>query len=120
MESILDSVKSYCGILPEATEFDSDIIMAVNAVMVVLNQFGIGPNTPFVVENREQTWEDLLGENPIGGVREYVNMRTRMLFDPPSNTYVMQALKDQIDEIEWRLLVEVDKKDYAAREVDSE
>lgn len=118
MDSILDSVKSYCGLLPEDESFDSDILMAINAVMVVLTQLGVGPSTSFVVEDSGQTWSDLLGDDPIGGVREYVNMRVRMLFDPPQSGQVKQALDDQIDEFEWRILAEVDKKDYAAREVD--
>ncbi len=120
MDSILDSVKSYCGILPDDTSFDSDIIMSINAIMVVLNQFGVGPSAPFVVDDSSQTWSDFLGDKPIGGVQEYVNMRVRMLFDPPASSYVKQALDEQIDEFEWRILVEVDKVDYAAREVESE
>lgn len=120
MDSILDSVKSYCGILPEDESFDTDILMSINAIMVVLNQFGVGPSEVFIVESSAETWSDFLGDNPIGGVREYVNMRVRNLFDPPTNTYVKQALDEQIDEFEWRILVEVDKVDYAAREVESE
>lgn len=120
MDSILDSVKSYCGILPEDESFDTDILMSINAIMVVLNQFGVGPSEVFRVESSAETWSDFLGEKPIGGIQEYVNMRVRKLFDPPTSSYVKQALDEQIDEFEWRILVEVDKVDYAAREVESE
>lgn len=117
MDSILDSVKSYLGIATDDSAFDSDILMAINAVMVVLNQFGIGPESPYVVDGSSQTWTNLLGDKPIGGVREYVNMRVRMLFDPPTSPYVKQALEDQKNEFEWRILAEVDKIDYLNREV---
>lgn len=120
IDSILLSVKSYLGIQPDDTAFDSDIIMAINAVMVVLNQLGVGPSSPFVVEDDSSTWDELLGDDPIGGVREYTNMRVKLLFDPPTNTYVVQALNDQIDEFEWRIIAEVDKVAYAAREVEDE
>lgn len=120
MDSILDSVKSYCGILADQHEFDTDILMAINAVMMALNQLGIGPEDPFVVDSSTQTWQDLLGEDPIGGVREYVNMRVRILFDPSTNNQVMDALKEQIAEFEWRILVNADKKYYEAQEVESE
>lgn len=116
MDSILNSVKSYLGLPLDVSAFDSDIIMAINAIMVVLNQFGIGPTNPFVVENSAQTWADLLGDNPVGGVREYVNMRVRVLFDPPENNQIMGALKEQISEFEWRILAEADRK---ASEVES-
>lgn len=120
MDSILDSVKSYCGILADQHEFDTDILMAINAVMFSLHQLGVGPETPFVVEDSTQTWQDLLGEDPVGGVREYVNMRVRILFDPSTNNQVMDALKEQIAEFEWRILVHADNKYYESREVEDE
>ena len=110
MDSILDSVKSYLGIPIDSDAFDTDIIMSINAIMVVLNQFGIGPSEPFVVEDNTSTWADLLGEGDVGGVRQYVLMRVRLLFDPPTNNQVMEALKNSIDEFEWRILAEADRK----------
>lgn len=111
MDSILKSVKSYLGISLDDDAFDTDILMAINAVMTILYQMGIGPtNAPFVVTSASQKWSALLGSDPIGGVREYVCMRVRLLFDPPTNTYVVQALNDQADEFEWRLIAEADKK----------
>lgn len=120
MDSILDSVKSYCGILANQHEFDTDILMAINAVMFSLNQLGVGPEQPFVVSSSEQTWQDLLGEDPVGGVREYVNMRVKLLFDPSTNNQVMDALKEQIAEFEWRIVVDADKRYYETREVEDE
>ena len=117
MDSILNSVKSYLGIMAEDTAFDADILMAINAIMAVLNQLGVGPSEVFVVSSSDQTWDDLLGEEPIGGVREYVNLRVKMLFDPSTNNQIMDALKEQIAEFEWRILAEVDKKYYESREV---
>lgn len=120
MDSILDSVKSYLGIRSEDTAFDPDILMDINAVMVVLNHLGVGPDEPFVVEDSMAEWSDLLGDNPIGGVREYVNLRVKMLFDPSTNNQIMDALKEQIAEFEWRILAEVDRAYYESREVDGE
>lgn len=120
MDSILDSVKKFCGVLPEHKEFDAEILMAINSVMFTLSQLGVGPSEPFIVEDEYQTWDELLGSDPVGGVRAYVNIRSRMLFDPPTNTYVKQALDDEAKELEWRIIAEVDKKEYAAEEVSSE
>lgn len=117
MDSILDSIKAYLGILPEDTAFDSDIIMAINAVLIILNQFGIGPDEAYTIQDSRETWEDFLGDQPIGAIREYVGMRVRILFDPPVNNQVMAALKEQIDEFGWRILADADKK--ASEEVDN-
>jgi len=110
MDSILNSVKEYCGIEVENTAFDSDLIMTTNAVLFVLNQFGIGPDTPYSITSSEETWGDLLGSDPIGGVSEYVKMRVRLLFDPPTNPQVLEALKGQIEEFQWRILLDADSK----------
>lgn len=111
MDSILNSVKAYLGIQEDDDAFDTDILMAINAVMIPLNQFGVGPSTSFTVTGTTETWQDLLGDDPIGAVREYVNMRVRILFDPSSNNQIMDALKEQIAEFEWRIIEESDRKD---------
>lgn len=117
MDSILDSVKAYLGISEDDEAFDSDIIMAINAVLVILHQFGIGPDDVYSITDSSSTWTEFLEDDPIGGVREYVNMRVRILFDPPANNQVMAALKEQIDEFGWRILADADKK--ASEEVDN-
>lgn len=120
MDSILEGVKSYLGIQVEDEAFDSDILMAINAIMVVLNQLGVGPSEPFVVTDYSETWDDFLEGKPVGVIREYLNLRVKILFDPSTNNQIMDALKEQIDQFEWRILVDVDAKEYAAREVNDE
>lgn len=116
-DSILESVKSYLGISKDDNAFNSDILMAINATMVVLNQLGVGPDNPVTVDSDDAKW-NIIDEKIVGIVREYVSMRVRMLFDPPTTTYIKQALDDQISEFEWRILAEIDKKDYETREVE--
>ena len=112
MDSILNSVKSYLGISEDDDAFDADILMAINAVIFALSQMGVGPSELLVVEDDSSTWDDLLGADPVGGVREYMNMRVRILFDPSTNNQIMDALKEQIAEFEWRIIAEADKKEY--------
>ena len=38
-------------------------------------------------------------------VRSYVYLRCRLLFDPPSNSFVQTAIEKQISELEWRIQV---------------
>lgn len=118
MNSILNSVKAYLGILEDDEAFDSDIVMAINAVFVILHQFGIGTDEVYSISDSSATWDEFLGDTPVGGVREYVGMRVRILFDPPANNQVMAALKEQIDEFGWRILADADKK--ASEEADDE
>ena len=115
MDSILDSVKSYLGIMSDDTAFDTDILMSINAVMFALNQLGAGPSEPVVVEDATQEWIEYFEERMVGVIRQYVNMRTKMLFDPPTSSQLMEALKNAIDECEWRILADVDKVEYVNR-----
>jgi len=111
MDSILSSVKSYLGISVDDISFDTDILMAINAVMFALNQLGVGPVTAVVVEDSTQDWLDYFDEDAVGIIRQYVNMRVRILFDPSTNNQIMDALKEQIAEAEWRILVYADNKE---------
>lgn len=112
MDSILNSVKAYLGIQEDDSAFDTDLLMAINAVIFALSQMGVGPSDLLVVEDDIATWDDLLGTDPVGGVREYMNLRVRILFDPSTNNQIMDALKEQIAEFEWRIIEEADRKEY--------
>lgn len=110
MDSILETVKAYLGIHSDETAFDNQIVTHINSTFLILNQFGVGPKDPYKITGSTETWSDLLGDVPDNGIQDYVSMRVRMLFDPPTNSYVMDALKTQIDEYEWRILYDADNR----------
>lgn len=111
-ESILDSVKKLLGLDPEFTEFDPDILMNINAAIFTLRQLGVGPDDGYTVTSREQTYEDFLGEDnkEIPQVKMYLVYKTRLGFDPPSSSFVLESIKEMIREAEWRLNAQVDPK----------
>lgn len=47
MESVLTSIKKMLGITEEYEHFDSDIIMHINSVFMILTQLGVGPPQDF-------------------------------------------------------------------------
>lgn len=109
MDSILTSVKKMLGIDEEYTHFDSDIIMHINSVLLILTQLGIGPSSGFMIEGKTETWEDFIGEGSnLEAVKSYVYMKVKMLFDPPLSSGVIDAMNRMINEFEWRLNVAVD------------
>lgn len=106
MESILTSIKKLLGIAEEYEHFDPDIIMHINSVFMVLNQLGVGPEQPFVIEDETSTWTDFATETTnIEAVKSYMYMRVRLLFDPPINSAVIESMNRIISEFEWRLNV---------------
>ena len=108
MESILTSIKKLLGITEEYTHFDADIIMHINSVFMVLNQLGVGPTAGFFIEDESTTWDEFLGDpTELQLVKTYMYMKVRMMFDPPTGG-VLNSMKEQINEFEWRLNVAVD------------
>lgn len=106
MESILTSVKKLLGITEEYEHFDSDIIMHINSVFMILTQLGVGPAEGFSIRDKTVTWDEFIpnGQN-LESVKSYMYMKVRLLFDPPTSSSVMDSMNRLISELEWRLNV---------------
>ena len=110
-KSILDSIKKMLGIDASYTIFDQDIIMHINTVFIILNQLGVGPSEGFSIEDNKKTWKDYLNDDTkLESVKSYIYLKVKLLFDPPLSTAVIEAIKQQINELEWRLNVEAESK----------
>jgi hypothetical protein len=105
MESILTSIKKLLGIAEDYEHFDQDIIMHINTVLVTLNQLGVGPAEGFSIIDKEDTWNDYLGDSMMlqGNVITFMYLSVKMLFDPPLSSAVLAATERQIKELEWRI-----------------
>lgn len=109
-ESILLSVKKLLGgLVPEYEAFDDQIIMHINSVFQILYQLGVGPSTPFYIEDDGAIWSDFIEDiNDLSMIKTYVGLKVQQMFDPPQGGAVAEAAKRMIDELEWRLNVQVD------------
>lgn len=107
MDSILTSIKKLLGITEEYDHFDADLIMHINSVFMILTQMGVGPSDGFAITGKDETWSSFLPESgpKLEAVKSYVYLKTRLLFDPPTASAVMEATKSMISEFEWRLNV---------------
>lgn len=109
MESILTSVKKNIGGSAEDTYFEPDIKMHINSTLMTLTQLGVGPPDGFMINGVEETWEDFIGDRKdLAAIQSYVYLKVRLLFDPPTTSFVLSAMKDQASEYEWRLNVQVE------------
>lgn len=110
-EIILESVKEDLGIPLSVDAFDNSLIRAINSAIMVLTEFGIGERG-FSLTTGDEEWTDYLKDiEQLETVRTYIYLRVRLLFDPPTSSFVLQAVKDQISELEFRLNVLVDPKE---------
>lgn len=105
-DSILDDVKRACDVVVEDTSFDGLLIMHTNAILAVLNDLGIGPDEGFLIEDNTATWASFMGaDDRRNNVKTYVGLRVRQLFDPPTLSFVIEAMERQIQEFGWRISV---------------
>jgi hypothetical protein len=109
--SILLLTKKKIGISPDDHAFDEDIITDINAVIFSLNLIGIGEEG-FSISDASATWTDLLGENVkiYEAVKTFIYLKVKLMFDPPSSSFVVSALEKQISEIEWKLNFKYESK----------
>ena len=104
MDSILTSVKKMLGITEECKDFDPDIIMHINTVLMILTQLGVGPEEGFYIEDDSSNWDDFVKDlSKLEAIKTYVYMKVRLMFDPPTSSSAMEATNRIIDELEWRL-----------------
>ena len=106
MESILNAIKKLLGLEADYDAFDVDIMIHINSVFMTLNQLGVGPEKVFQITGPAETWADFCDEAKFAAVKQYVYIKTRILFDPPTSSFVLEALNRQAEELTWRLEVQ--------------
>lgn len=105
-DSILETTKKILGLGQDYTAFDVDIITHINSTFSTLQQLGLGPENGFMIEDSTATWDEFVGDDPrINAVKTYMYLHVRAWFDPPVTSFHLTALKEQIQELEWRLNV---------------
>lgn len=108
-ENILESIKSMLGSEPDYHHFDKSIIMCINSAFGVLFQLGVGPkDKQFSIVTGDETWNDFIQNDQIELVKNYIAIKTQLMFDPPSNSFLVTLLKDMEKEYEWRLNVDAE------------
>lgn len=105
-QSILQSVKKLCGIVPEYTAFDDQIMIYINTTFSYLHQFGIGPEEGFEVTS-ETTWDNVITEPRLNMIKNYVSMKVQLMFNPPQSSFALKAIQEECDKLEWRITSEV-------------
>lgn len=110
-ESILKSVKKVLGIDENYEDFDQDVMMTINSAIHTLYQIGYDNAKNFIVTSHEDEWEDLFEDEDDGLtslIKSYIYTKVRMLFDPPTSSFVLTSLENQNKELEWRIYAELE------------
>lgn len=104
MSSILNTIKKLLGIDILDDAFDDDIVTHINSVFMILNHLGVGPSETFLITGDTETWDQFIGDiKNIDAVKSYIYLKVKLLFDPPTSSFVLEANNRVISELEWRL-----------------
>lgn len=108
-DSILRTIRSRLGPDSDYDVFNQDILLGINSAISVLTQLGIGPEDGFRITGEDETWSDLIDDSSrLEMVKDYIYLKTKLVFDPPSNSSLVTFYKQECNELEWRLNVAVD------------
>ena len=107
MATILEDIKKQIGIVPEYLVFDDQILLDLNSAFNTLHQLGVGPEEGFLI-NKDTTWEEVIRTNRLNFIKSYISMKIKVMFDPPTSSFALDALNKQIAEYEWRITSEVE------------
>lgn len=108
--SILVSIKKLLGLDIAYNVFDEDIMLFINSTILSLRQIGVEIPPGFTVKSDIENWEDMIGDTKrLEAVKSYIFIKVKLMFDPPTSSFVIKAYEDQLKELEWRINAEVDK-----------
>jgi len=107
--SILKTIRAALGILPTITDFDPELIVAINSALMAVSQLGVGPEGGFLITGVDELWSQFVGEaENIEAIKSYILIKARLEFDPPGTSFLLASFERQLTELAWRLMVEVD------------
>ena len=103
-ESILKTIKQLIGCPDDFEQFDLDLMIHINSAFATLTQLGVGPKEGYRINGPGNVWSEFeTDDQKISLLKDYVYIKTRLLFDPPTTGSLMDSLKEQLKEMEWRL-----------------
>jgi hypothetical protein len=110
LTSILQTTRVLVGVTKDVTHFDDQLLPHINTALMNLSQLGVGPATGYRITGDTETWEDYLGTEftNLESVKNYIALYTRLVFDPPTSSYVVEVLQRSLAELEWRLKLQTE------------
>lgn len=105
-QSILKTIKQLVGCPDDFEQFDLDLTIHINSAFATLTHLGVGPKEGYRITGVDNVWSEFEEDTQkLSLIKDYVYIKTRLLFDPPTNGSLMDSLEKQLKEMEWRLYI---------------
>lgn len=103
-DSILNTIKPMLNVEVDDKNFDVVLIPFINSALSIITQLGIGPSSGFKIKDETEVWAGLFEDREdLDIVITDIYLRVRLWFDPPQNSFLVTAIKEQIVENDWRV-----------------
>ena len=100
-----DVLKQYCGLSPTDTSFDAIFSTSLNSSLLKLEQLSNRFSNMHSKITLNSNISELNEIPHVDSIIEYISLNARLAFDPPANSYILQAYKDEISQLEFRFSV---------------
>lgn len=102
--NILKAISKDLGIQVEEDYFNPDLADLINSAFNRLAQLGVGPDKPFKITTGTETWTDFMPNfSDFESIKEFIYIRVKLIFDPPSSGFVTNSMEARLKELEWTL-----------------
>ena len=107
--SILFDVRQMCDVPEGDDSFDGQLIPLINTYLFRSAQYK-KKKKGFMISGPNESWLDFIGDNAenYAAIKNYISIRVKLIFDPPDNSALLSALKEEAKELEWCLYDEAD------------
>lgn len=100
---VLETIKKLIGFDADYNAFDTDLTLYINSTLDTLKQMGVNVIGRLTLGGSED-WSDIIGDDTdLDSVKIYIYLKCRLVFDPPLNASILESIKQQIQEYEYRI-----------------
>lgn len=108
--SIFTDIKGNLPIQSEDESFDEEILTNINSLFLDLNQIGVGPSKLFSIDH-DTVWSEFSDDiGLLNAVKDYIVIKVKLKFDPPSSSFVQSSYNEIANKLEWRLNFYIEDK----------
>lgn len=107
MGTILEDTKKAIGIMPGYDAFNDQILIHINTARMDLAQLGPKCRVPIGKDTEWNVFDEI---NDEAAIKSYIAMKVKLIFDPPSNSFLVSAYQKLIEEAAWRLIYQTEGK----------
>lgn len=117
MDSILNTIKTMLDVPEGCFDYDTRLVRHINTALMRLSQIGVGPTRPVRIADDSGTWDELFLEaEDLEGAIDYIYLEVKKVFDPPTSSFVLDAMQKASDKLEWCLNAQAETEEVLTDE----